>query len=607
MCFELHRDETPQVVHNFVPFKPQNVLQEDQAITWKSLILNKSIYVSPEGSTEVFEGRIKNRLGKYAIKIMYCRNDADLAKKQKESEMQISMKHPNICECIASFLDETYQNGYKFVIVMEFSDDGDIERDIEKRNYKRTPWPENELYTHITELIEAFAYLQDKNLTHGDVKPRNLYLTAQGKIKIGDFGESKQSIQALVTQTYQVTGTVVYFSPLLFNAYLDIIKGKNIKGDVRHNPIKSDVYSLGLSLLHMASLTKPTELNNLEIGPDKLQQNIDKAIAKLNYSETIKTILTHTLQVQENKRYDFKQLRSYINPSVPKSLNFNDDTPKILKTSQVKKLSEPKLISIFQTQGKANILDGSQKLVTSTSHRFQSSSRAIIFKDSAIITGGLKNSTGVFKINISTSTAVKMNDLNVDRSWHAMIYHLDSIFIIGGRSDQKNPVNSTEYINTNSEDICKETWQMSANLQRERENASAISMNRCIYVMGGSNKVENRWTLMDSIERYENDQWEELFIRLEKPSCNVGLINTSDKELLVVGGGREKGTHSNEIYLINFETGTISLTEKTLSESDIFTSNSIYSIDNKFHILGSFLGCFIFDKRLDQWELNRYK
>ena len=70
---------------------------------------------------------------------MYCRGDGDLLKKQKESEMQRSMKHPNICECKAAFLDESYQNGYKFVIVMEFSEDGDIEQEIEKRKLRRTP------------------------------------------------------------------------------------------------------------------------------------------------------------------------------------------------------------------------------------------------------------------------------------------------------------------------------------------------------------------------------------------------------------------------------------------------------------------------------------
>ena len=95
-------------------------------------------------------------------------------------------------------------------------------------------------------------------MIHGDIKPRNLFLSNEGKLKIGDFGESRHGLHALVTRTYQVSGTVIYFSPLLFKAYLDIIKGKNPSGNIRHNPVKSDVYSLGLTILHMASLAKPS-------------------------------------------------------------------------------------------------------------------------------------------------------------------------------------------------------------------------------------------------------------------------------------------------------------------------------------------------------------
>ena len=272
------------------------------------------------------------------------------------------------------------------------------------------------MFTHISELIDAFAYLQTNNLTHGDIKPRNLYLTSQGKIKVGDFGESQQSMHALVTQTYQVTGTVIYFSPLLFSAYLDIIKGKNVKGGAHHNPIKSDVYSLGLSLLHMASLNKPTELNNLEIGLDNLQSNVEKVISKLNYSENIKMVFTHMLQVQENKRYDFKQLRNYLNPGTPKDFSFSDDSLKINRTTSSQKISDAKLISISQIQGKANILDPNLRICSVNSHRLQSSARAILIKDSAIISGGLKNSKSVFKINILTCAAIKLCDLNEGRS-----------------------------------------------------------------------------------------------------------------------------------------------------------------------------------------------
>lgn len=427
-CFEHHRQSNPNDRHEPVPINDARKSLDNvpSAITLSNLIFTRNIYRSPEGSTEVSEGRIKDVAGKVAIKTMICRSEGDFKKKQKEAELQVLMKHSNICKCITAFLDQSYQYGYKYVIVMEFSENGDVEQDIENRRLRNNPWAEAELMTHMTELIDAFAYLQEKNLSHGDVKPRNLFIANDGKMKIGDFGESRQGMHALVTRTYQVTGTVIYFSPLLFKAYLEIIKGKNLSGDVRHNPIKSDVYSLGLSFLHMASLNKPIELNNLEIGADALQNQVERAIAKLNYSERIKMLFGQMLPVLENRRSDFIQLRAFLIemvngppqitiiqssplPSTPR----NDARPgNRTPTRNQSSISGPVLFSLAQTPGKANVYNiHSRKLTTLSSHRFQYSSRACVLNENVIVTGGLKNSNNVFSIHLRTCASVKLEDM----------------------------------------------------------------------------------------------------------------------------------------------------------------------------------------------------
>lgn len=603
-CFLDHRNLPSSKGHNFTSFKPGTPQSEIKEITWKSIVLTKLIYRSPEGSTEVHEGKLLHRPGKYAIKIMYCRGDGDLTKKQREAEIQKKINHPNICECLAAFKESEQQGVDKFVLVMEFSEDGDIEQEIEKRKLKKNPWVESELMQHITEMIDAFVYLQSQNLTHGDIKPRNLYLTSAGKIKIGDFGESKQAMQALVTQTYQVTGTVVYFSPLLFNAYLDIIKGKNARGDVRHNPIKSDVYSLGLTILHMASLKKPTELNNLEIGIDNLQENVDKAIANVNYTDNVKMILTHMLRVQENKRYDFRQLGRYLNPN----LNSITEAPKQTAMKPIPNLKtfDPQLISISQTQGKANVLDHSLKIMTLSSHRFQSSSRSVIYKDSAIIVGGLKCSKNVFKINVSTCAATKINDLNVGRSWHTLLFHQGLLFAIGGRSDSKEALGSTEILNTLNEDISRETWKNSDNLRTSRENATAISIDNSIFIVGGSNNENNRWELLGSIELYKEERWNHVPVELPEKCAGVGLLLNSKGNILLLGGSRGKGAYSNKILEYTISTGQIQELPAVLSESDFFSSLSYYKVNNYFNIMGMFIGCHEIEENTLQCELKRY-
>lgn len=592
-CYESHRYELQNVPHSLI--SPSNTIlpDEPQAITMKSITLTKLIYRSPEGSTEVHEGTIKFRPGKYAIKIMHCMNEADLAKKQKESEMQMNMKHPSICECISAFRDETYTSGCRFVIVMEFSEDGDIEQDIEKRKLKKNPWNEGEIMGHFTQLIEAFAFMQDNNLTHGDVKPRNLYLPADGKIKIGDFGESKQSMQALVTQTYQVTGTVIYFSPLLFEAYLNIIKGKNLKGEVRHNPIKSDVFSLGLSFLHMASLNKPTELNNLELGIDILQTNIEKAISKLQYSDNVKNLLSKMLQVQESKRYDFKQLRNFLNPE-PETKNLQT----LIKSKSIlNKGSKALIVTISQVQGIALLLDCKYKVSKLNSHRFQSSARAILWNDSVIITGGLKNNKNVFKINIATCAATKLQDMHKGRAWHTLLLHQDAFYVIGGRDEEKKTIDECEKIMVNTDDIVNENWIVENRLVLGRENATGISVNDRIYIFGGSFKNGNKWQLMDSVEVYYKRTWELLTIRIPKPASGIGLACPDKETIWLVGGNLDKGSMSKSIYLFNVNAPNQSeeMEESKISaeEEDYFNSQASFIEENgDMFMLGNHMNGF---------------
>lgn len=593
-CYESHRFELQNVSHSLISHSNSILPDEPQAITMKSITLTKQIYRSPEGSTEVHEGLIKFRPGKYAIKIMHCMNEADLAKKQKESEMQMGMKHQSICECITSFRDETYTSGCRFVIVMEFSEDGDIEQDIEKRKLKKNPWTEAEILGHFAQLIDAFAFMQDNNLTHGDVKPRNLYLAADGKIKIGDFGESKQSMQALVTQTYQVTGTVIYFSPLLFEAYLNIIKGKNLKGEVRHNPIKSDVYSLGLSFLHMASLNKPTELNNLELGVDILQLNIDKTISKLQYSDTIKNLLLKMLQVQESKRYDFKQLRSFLNPEPGDAKTF-EISPKSKQPPT--KGSKSLLVSISQMQGIAVLLDFKYKISKLNSHRFQSSSRAILWNDSVIITGGLKNNKNVFKINVGTCAATKLQDMNKGRAWHTLLLHQGAFYVIGGRDEEKKTIDGCEKLALQNEEIINESWSTGSCLNMGRENATGISMGEKIYIFGGSFKNGNKWQLTDSIEVFCEGTWRYLNVRLNKPASGIGLVCPDNETIWLVGGSLDKGSLSKSIYHFNLRNSEESdeLEESKISaeDEDYFNSQTSFIDGNgDIFMLGNHLNGF---------------
>jgi serine/threonine protein kinase len=75
---------------------------------------------------------------------------------------------------------------------------------------------------------------------------------------------------------------------------------------VEHNRFKSDVFSLGLSLLQAGSLEYTRNLNLASTDTTPL---IFAEVNKLNYSSKLKTLLVKMLEVNEANRPDFKELR----------------------------------------------------------------------------------------------------------------------------------------------------------------------------------------------------------------------------------------------------------------------------------------------------------
>ena len=83
-------------------------------------------------------------------------------------------------------------------------------------------------------VLSALAALHAQGIFHRDVKPENIYLTADGKAKLGDLGIAKGVSSAGVTQAGRVPGTPRYMSP------------EQSMGEPVQAP--SDLFSLGLSL-----------------------------------------------------------------------------------------------------------------------------------------------------------------------------------------------------------------------------------------------------------------------------------------------------------------------------------------------------------------------
>jgi serine/threonine protein kinase len=84
-------------------------------------------------------------------------------------------------------------------------------------------------------VADALAYVHGQGLLHRDVKPANILLSADGRVRLADFGIARLVDSARVTAAGDVLGTPAYFAP------------EQVAGEPVGPP--ADVYALGLVLL----------------------------------------------------------------------------------------------------------------------------------------------------------------------------------------------------------------------------------------------------------------------------------------------------------------------------------------------------------------------
>jgi serine/threonine-protein kinase len=102
----------------------------------------------------------------------------------------------------------------------------------------------------------VFATAQYADIVHRDIKPANVFIMENGDFKIGDFGEAQFGASSV--EHGEIAGTAYYLSPKKYYA----MTNKTGDSTVTDNPYKSDVFSLGVTLLQMAILELPRSMHS---------------------------------------------------------------------------------------------------------------------------------------------------------------------------------------------------------------------------------------------------------------------------------------------------------------------------------------------------------
>src|SRR3954454_19230737 len=187
-----------------------------------------------------------------ALKLLDARHASDeqfVERFRREAQSAAGLNHPNI----VSIFDRGYAEG-TYYIAMEYLDG----RTLKELLVKNGPTPIPIAIDYARQIIGAIAFAHRNGIVHRDIKPHNIVVGSDGRLKVTDFGIARSGASQM-TEAGSIVGTAQYLSP----------------EQARGAPVdpRSDLYSLGIVLYEMLTGKVPfTGDTPVEIAMKHLSQ-----------------------------------------------------------------------------------------------------------------------------------------------------------------------------------------------------------------------------------------------------------------------------------------------------------------------------------------------
>ncbi|TJX16172.1 Stk1 family PASTA domain-containing Ser/Thr kinase [Tissierella creatinini] len=224
-----------------------------------------------------------------AIKVLrdeFTEDEDFIRKFRRESQAAASLSHPNILNIYDVGVEEL--EGKKiYYIVMEFIN-GKTLKELIKVKGKLSP---EETIEYSIQIGEALKHAHRNHIVHRDIKPHNMMITEDNRIKVTDFGIARAVTSSTVTTTSNVLGSVHYFSP------------EQARGG--YTDEKSDIYSLGIVMYEMITGKVPYDGDSpISVALKHIQSEV---VAPSDLDATIPTnlesIILKCIQKRQSDRY----------------------------------------------------------------------------------------------------------------------------------------------------------------------------------------------------------------------------------------------------------------------------------------------------------------
>ncbi|WP_159887065.1 Stk1 family PASTA domain-containing Ser/Thr kinase [Paenibacillus puerhi] len=220
-----------------------------------------------------------------AVKILrqqYVHDEEFIQRFRREAQAAASLSHPNV----VSIYDVGQEEDIHY-IVMEYIE-GTTLNDLIKA---RAPLQVEEAVHIAGQICDALDHAHHNQIIHRDIKPHNILIGKNGRVKVTDFGIARAVTSSTITQTGSVVGSVHYFSP------------EHAKGTPTGE--QSDLYSLGIVMYQMLTGRLPfLGESPISVALKHLQEDVEEP-RKVNplIPQSVENVILRAMRKSTSERY----------------------------------------------------------------------------------------------------------------------------------------------------------------------------------------------------------------------------------------------------------------------------------------------------------------
>ncbi|MCR5684650.1 MAG: Stk1 family PASTA domain-containing Ser/Thr kinase [Lachnospiraceae bacterium] len=318
--------------------------------------------VGSGGMADVYKAKC-HRLNRYvAIKILKPEfsSDANFVQKfRAEAQSVAGLSHPNI----VSVYDVGDDDGLHY-IVMELVEGITLKRFIERKGGLDV----KEAVGIAIQIAQGMEAAHTHHIIHRDIKPQNIIISREGKVKVADFGIAKAATSNTISQN--AMGSVHYLSP------------EQARGG--YSDERSDIYSLGVTLyemltgqvpfagdnsvsvalLHIQSEATPVQVLNPEVPT-----SVDRIVQKCMQKKPERRYQSAAELIRDLKRSILNPDGDYVNISSSAAVTNSPTRPMTNEEMESIKSAAKSPVVYYESRNSASSSDAYENRETSSSHR----------------------------------------------------------------------------------------------------------------------------------------------------------------------------------------------------------------------------------------------